>query len=303
MSEIFHTEKQAVRRAFERAAQHYDAAAVLQREVADRMAARLDYIKLQPQLVLDAGAGTGYCGPKLRQRYPQAQLIELDMAHSMLQVARGKTAWWRRKLPLLKSFVPGGAPWQVCADIEALPLASATQDLVWSSLALQWCNTPDAAFAEFHRVLRPDGLLMFSTLGPDTLKELRAAFAGVDGYQHVNRFIDMHDLGDALVNAGFSTPVMDMEYITLTYQDVKAVLADLKSIGAANQTAGRRRGLMGKQAWRQVLAQYEQLRRDGRLPATYEVVYGHAWKPQPKVPTHSADGRQIVQFQPRPGRS
>jgi len=135
-------------------------------------------------------------------------------------------------------------------------------------------------------------LLMFSTFGPDTLKELRIAFQGVDGHTHLNRFADMHDIGDMLVAAGFSDPVMDMEYITLTYDDVKAVMQDLRSIGAHNATAGRASGMMGKKAWSRVLENYEALRRDGKLPATFEVIYGHAWKPQPKK---ISDGRAIIQ--------
>ncbi len=295
MTEPFYTDKAAVRRSFEAAAQTYDQAAVLQREVADRMLSRLEYIRIQPECTLDAGAGTGYCGEKLRALHPKARLIELDIAQSMLQVSRNKQTWWQRKLPFLSST----SPWQVCADIESIPLANESVNMVWSNLAMQWCNTPDVAFAEFNRVLKVDGLLMFSTLGPDTLKELRAAFAGLDGASHVNQFIDMHDLGDALVKAGFATPVMDMEYLTLTYEDIRAILHDLKAIGAHNSMTGRRRGLMGKHAWQQVVTRYESLRQQGKLPATYEVVYGHAWKPQPAAPTHTADGHQIIPFPTR----
>ncbi|MEW9897243.1 malonyl-ACP O-methyltransferase BioC [Chitinivorax sp. PXF-14] len=296
MSEPFYTDKQQVRRSFERAADSYDAAAVLQREVSDRMQARLDYIKHLPAWLLDAGSGTGYGTRKLREQYPDARVIELDLALGMLQVSAGQAAWWKKHLPFIKH----SRPPQVCGDIERLPLGDASVDMVWSNLAIQWCNTPDLAFAEFHRVLKPEGLLMFATLGPDTLKELRQAFSGLDGHTHVNKFIDMHDIGDALVRAGFSEPVMDMENITLTYDSVRAVMADLKAIGAHNVTQGRGQGLMGKQRWQQVLDNYEKLRRDGRLPATYEVVYGHAWRPQPKPPTQLADGRQIIEFRPRP---
>jgi malonyl-CoA O-methyltransferase len=149
----------------------------------------------------------------------------------------------------------------------------------------------DATIVDLHRVLKVDGLLMFSTLGPDTLKELRQAFHGVDGHNHLNRFADMHDVGDMLSHGGFAEPVMDMEYLTLTYEDVRSVLHDLKAIGANNATAGRGQGLMGKNAWKSLVENYEALRRDGKLPATYEVIYGHAWKPQPKK---LADGRAII---------
>ncbi|NLR74976.1 malonyl-ACP O-methyltransferase BioC [Leeia aquatica] len=293
MPEVFQPEKRLMRRAFERAADSYDAAAVLQREVCDRMAERLDYIKHQPHRVLDAGSGTGYGSGLLRTTYPKAQVLELDIAHSMLLAAR-------RKQGLLKRWL-APAP-ALCADIERLPLQADSVDMIWSNLAIQWVTDLDQAFAEFHRVLRPEGLLMFSTLGPDTLRELRQAFAGLDGHTHVNRFIDMHDIGDGLVRNGFATPVMDMEYLTLTYDDVRAVMQDLKAIGAHNVTHGRPQGLMGKQRWQQVLRNYEQLRQDGKLPATYEVVYGHAWKPQPRPARQLPDGRQVIDFHPRGSR-
>jgi malonyl-CoA O-methyltransferase len=156
---------------------------------------------------------------------------------------------------------------------------------------VQWCNDLPATFVELHRVLQVEGLLMFSTFGPDTLKELRAAFHDVDGYSHTNRFADMHDIGDMLLAAGFAEPVMDMEYITLTYDDVKAVMQDLRSIGAHNATAGRAQGMMGKGAWNKVLHNYELLRREGKLPATFEIIYGHAWKLRPKK---LADGRSVI---------
>ncbi|QNM96098.1 malonyl-ACP O-methyltransferase BioC [Chitinimonas koreensis] len=290
MSEAFYTDKRQVRRAFDRAAASYDGAAVLQREVADRMLERLELVKLEPGRMLDAGCGTGYAGPKLRTRFPDARLVELDLALSMLKLAAGKVGLLGRVL--------GRGNWQVCADLESLPLADGSLGLLWSSLAIQWLNEPDRAFREFHRVLRPEGLLMFSTFGPDTLMELRGAFAAADDKPHVNRFIDMHDLGDALSHAGFSAPVMDMEKIVLTYADVRDVMRDLKAIGAHNVAVGRGRGLMGKQAFARAEAAYEKLRRDGRLPATYEVVYGHAWKPAPKP--GFADGRQVIEFRPRP---
>ena len=187
---------------------------------------------------------------------------------------------------------------QVCGDVEALPLAANSLDMVWSNLAVQWCNDLPATFVELHRVLKADGLLMFSTFGPDTLKELRQAFNGVDQHNHLNRFADMHDIGDMLVHGGFAEPVMDMEYLTLTYDDVRGVLQDLKAIGAHNATAGRGQGLMGKTAWERLVENYERLRRDGKLPATYEVVYGHAWKPQPRVTTRwRGDHQDFVQIE------
>jgi malonyl-CoA O-methyltransferase len=280
----FLIDKRQVRRAFSRAALQYDAAAVLQREVCGRMLERLDYIKLQPARVLDAGSGTGWGTRQLAQRYPAAQVVALDIALGMLHAARDQSGWWRK-------LFSGARQHALCADIEALPLAANSMQLIWSNLAVQWCNDLPATLVELQRVLQTEGLLMFSTFGPDTLKELRAAFHGADNYNHVNRFADMHDIGDMLLAAGFAEPVMDMEYITLTYDDVKAVMQDLRSIGAHNATAGRPQGMMGKTAWSMVLQNYEALRRDGKLPATFEIIYGHAWKPQPK---NIADGRAII---------
>ncbi len=280
----FAIDKKMVRRAFSRAAAGYDASAVLQREVCTRMLERLDFIRLKPARLLDAGSGTGWGGRQLAERYPDAEIISLDIAIGMLQNAKGRASWWQK-------LFGGRRQMAVCADVEALPLMSNSVEMVWSNLALQWCNDLPATFVELHRVLKSEGLAMFSTFGPDTLKELRQAFNGVDDKNHLNRFADMHDIGDMLVQAGFSEPVMDMEYITLTYDDVRGVLQDLKAIGAHNTTEGRGRGLMGKAAFGRLLANYEKLRRDGKLPATYEIVYGHAWKPQPRV---TSDGAAII---------
>jgi malonyl-CoA O-methyltransferase len=273
-----------MRRSFSRAAAGYDATAVLQREVCTRMLERLDYIKMKPARLLDAGSGTGWGGRQLAAKYPDAQIIALDIAIGMLQTAQSRSGWW-------KKLFGGGRQMAVCGDVEALPLAPNSIEMVWSNLAVQWCNDLPATFVELHRVLKVEGLLMFSTLGPDTLKELRLAFNGVDGHNHLNRFADMHDVGDMLVQAGFSEPVMDMEYMTLTYDDVRGVLQDLRGIGAHNATQGRGQGLMGKNAFALLLENYEKLRREGKLPATYEIVYGHAWKPQPRV---TRDGAAII---------
>jgi malonyl-CoA O-methyltransferase len=280
----FEIDKRAVRRSFSKAATQYDAAAVMQREVCVRMLQRLDCIKEKPDAILDVGSGTGWGTRQLGERYPAAQVVALDIAMGMLQASRGTSSWWNK-------LFAGNARHYVCADMEALPIKANSIDMVWSNLAMQWCNDLPATLVELQRVMKVDGLLMFSTFGPDTLKEIRSAFQGVDGYTHSNRFADMHDIGDMLLAGGFADPVMDMEYITLTYNDVKAVMQDLRSIGAHNATAGRATGMMGKQAWGRVLENYEKLRHDGKLPATFEVIYGHAWKPQPK---NIADGRAII---------
>ncbi|BCK88553.1 malonyl-[acyl-carrier protein] O-methyltransferase [Sideroxyarcus emersonii] len=280
----FEIDKRQMRRAFSRAATRYDAAAVLQREVCIRMLEKLDIIKIQPARVLDVGSGTGWGTRQLGERYPQADITALDIAFGMLQVARGTSSWWQK-------LFSGSKQRFLCADAEALPLAAQSVDMVWSNLAVQWCNDLPATFAGLHRVIRTDGLLMFSTFGPDTLQELRTAFDGVDGYNHVNRFADMHDIGDMLVEAGFADPVMEMEKLTLTYDDVKAVMQDLRSIGAHNATAGRAPGMLGKARWARIVQNYEALRRNGKLPATFEIIYGHAWKAAPR---QSRDGRAIV---------
>lgn len=280
----FEIDKRQVRRAFSRAAQDYDAAAVLQREVCTRMLEKLDIIKLQPARVLDVGSGTGWGTRQLGGRYPKAEVTALDIAIGMLQHARGTSGWWQK-------LFAGKRESYLCADVEALPIASGSVDMVWSNLALQWCNDLPATFVELRRVLKVEGLLMFSSFGVDTLQELRIAFDGVDGHNHVSRFADMHDIGDMLVAAGFADPVMEMERLTLTYNDVRAVMQDLKSIGAHNATSGRAQGMMGKAAWQRVTENYEKLRRDGKLPATFEIIYGHAWNPAPRA---TADGRTII---------
>lgn len=288
MDEALLPVKRDVRRAFERAARTYDEAAVLQREVCARLVDHLDPMRLAPRRALDLGCGTGHAFAALARRFPGAELVGVDIAPAMLRHARGRAPWWRRLLDARR-------PVLVCADAESLPLATAAVDLVFSNLALQWCD-PRRAFAEAARVLADDGLFLFSTFGPDTLKELRAAFAEADAAPHVNSFVDMHDLGDALVHAGFADPVMEMETITMEYASALAVARDLQAIGAVNSLPSRSRGLPGRSRWARMTQAYERLRRNGSLPATWEVVYGHAWKVPPK---RLADGRQVVHFEPR----
>jgi malonyl-CoA O-methyltransferase len=295
-------DSRAVRRGFARAATTYDAAAALQREVGSRMAQRLDYVKLAPTAILDAGCGTGEAIGELAARYPGARVVGLDLALPMLEAARARAASGRSLLDRLLQPLAGGRaarmPRFVCADIASLPFAGVSIDLAWSNLALQWVNDLPRAFGEFRRVLKVGGLLSFTTFGPDTLGELRTAFAGVDGDTHTNRFVDMHDIGDMLLHAGFADPVMDMERIVLTYDTPRAMLAELKAIGATNRTRGRPRGLTGRARWSRVTARLEALRRDGRIPATFEIVYGHAWKGEPRT---TPEGHPIVRLQ-RPDR-
>ncbi len=267
--DIYQLDKRLIRESFDRAATGYDEVALLQQEVGQRLLERLDLIKLQPQRIVDIGAGTGELSSTLGKRYKGCEIINLDLAPNMLKQAR------KRQGLMDKLF---GKQRFICGDAEQLPLADNSVDMVFSNFAIQWCSDLDLAFAEFQRVLKPGGLLLFTTFGPDTLKELRQAWRTVDNNVHVNSFIDMHDIGDALLRARLADPVMDAEHLTLTYPDGMGVMRDLKAMGAHNITSGRNHGLTGKQKLKQMLAAYEQFRTsEDQLPATYEVVYGHAW--------------------------
>ncbi len=270
-----------VRRAFGRAASRYVEHAVLQREVGERLLDRLDgYAGFAPTRILDVGCGPGVALAALAQRYPQAQVLALDLALPMLQQATEHGA---------------ARTSRICADAQALPLASDSVDLLHSNLCLQWCDDPGLAIAEFARVLRPGGVLLFSTFGPDTLKELRAAFAAVDAAPHVSRFIDMHDIGDGLLTTGFRDPVMERDDFVLTYADVRTLMRELHAIGAGNADARRARVLTGKTHFAQVVAAYEAHRSDGILPATYEVIYAQALAPDPGQPRRDG-GADIASF-------
>lgn len=279
-----------VRRNFARAAASYDGVAVLQREIASRMLERLDYVRIEPKRILDLGCGTGASLTALHQRYAGAQLVGADLSAAMLLAGRGQRSRLRWLLPFLR----GNAVPLTVADAIALPIKQASIDLLWSNLMLQWLDDPLAAFREMSRVLAVGGLLMFSTFGPDTLKELRSSFA--DGHVHTQRFADMHDFGDMLVECGFADPVMDMEVLTLTYSSLDELLRDLRQSGSACAMQARRHGLMGRAAWQEMRQAYERLQVDGRLPASFEVVYGHAWK---TAPNKIDDGRSIIRFDPQ----
>ena len=296
LTDSYHIDKARARASFGRAAETYDAAAILQKQVREEMLSRLDLVKLNPQTILDAGCGTGLASHALQKRFAKSQVISLDFALPMLQKTRS-TNPNNGLIGQVKNLLGVAKQNLLCADIESLPLANASVGLVWSNLAIQWCNDLDAALQEFHRVLQPESLLMFSTFGPDTLKELRVATSAHNGTTSVSRFLDMHDIGDAMVRAGFSAPVLDVERFTLTYDDVKSVMRDLKSIGAHNATDGRARGLLGRGFLQNLEANYEQFRVDGKLPATFEVVYGHAWRGQDKPKFE--DGVSPVTFRPR----
>ncbi|WP_287496225.1 methyltransferase domain-containing protein [Pandoraea sp. CB10b_02] len=279
-----------LRAAFDRRASHWAQADFLMREVASRLASRLDYIKLQPKRVLDAGCGTGSDLRHFGDRYPDAYRVGIDASFAMARAAAaaGATTGWRR---LLRSAPPYGV---AQADFSALPFASRAFDLVWSNLALHWYREPHRVIPEWHRVLSTDGLLMFSAYGPDTLRELRAAWAQVDDLPHALEPTDMHDLGDMMVASGFDTPVTDMERLTLTFESPDTLLRDVRLLGV-NPLPERRMGLTGRARLAGLRAALERQRgEDGTIALTFELVYGHAWKIPEKV---DAAGNAIVRIQ------
>lgn len=259
-----------LRRNFDRAAGGYDQVAALQRVVGSRLLERLDPIRLSPRRIIDLGAGTGRLAAQLTRRYAEAEVAQLDLAFNMLAESR-------RRKPLARQHF-------LCAAAERLPLIDACVEFVFSNLMLQWASRLDRALAEARRVLKPEGLILFSTLGPGSLAELRESWARVDDRVHVNAFIDMHDVGDALIRAGFADPVMETEDFTLLYDDGLALMRELQQLGASNVNKGRPRALTGKRKLHGMLTEYETRRQDGSLPATFEVVYGHAWAAAPSAP-------------------
>lgn len=271
----------------------------LRREIANRMRDKLELVKIQPERVLDAGCGEGADLLQLRKRFASAQVLGVDGSIEMLtSAARSQMGAMSSVDRMLSKWLPSTFRSEpevslVCGDFSRLSLAGGSVDLVWSNLALHWHPQPDLVFAEWRRVLRTDGLLMFSCFGPDTLLELRQAFAAIDDVPHTLPFVDMHDFGDMLVNAGFATPVMDMEKLTLTYESVDKLFADVRALGG-NPLLTRRQGLIGKRAYQALCDQLEAMRNtDGRIPLTFEVIYGHAFKP---VPTRLASGESIVRL-------
>ena len=255
----------AVRRAFDRASERYRAHSIVQAEIRARLIERLDLVTLQPTRVLDLGAASGASTRQLKQRYPKARVVALDLSHRML-VQAGREQSFLRRFD------------RVVAEAERLPLRDESVDLVFSNLMLAWCNDVDGVFRQTARTLTPHGLFMFTTLGPDTLREVRAAFAGTDRYTHVHRFIDMHDLGDALMRTGFAEPVMDTERLVVTYPNPEALLEELRATGSVNVARDRRKSLFGRRRFQDAVAYLASLREANVIPITLEVVYGHAWK-------------------------
>ncbi len=241
----------------ERAAKSYDQAAIVQREIITRLIERLEYMLIKPATILDVGAGTGHGTRLLEQLYPSATVLSLDISEAQLQQQ--------------------SSPYRVCADPQKLPLADHSQDLVVANLVLHWVSDPDQFLKELARVLHPKGVLLLTTMGLDTLKECRAAFAEMDDSPHVHDFFDMHDVGDSLLQQSFSDPVVDMQTITVNYKTVKQLFDDLRQVGAANAHVDRRRSLTGKERWGKMLSAFEAMRKAHAIPVTYEIIFGHAW--------------------------
>ncbi len=259
-------ELERVRRGFDRRAADFDRHAFIEPTLRERLLERLELIVLEPERIVDMGCGTGQAAFALARQYRRAQVLAADLSPAMLAVCVKQRPWrLRRRVHA------------VCCDAGALPLRAGTVDLIFSSLMLHWHPDPTAVLAECRRVLRPGGLLLFNTFGPDTLRELRTAWREVDAAPHVNLFMDMHDLGDALQRAGLAAPVMDAETLTVTHERSASIWRDLRATGAGNTLQGRPRGLTGRGRHERLLTGLEARRREGTLPTTLEVVYGHAW--------------------------
>jgi malonyl-CoA O-methyltransferase len=264
-AQVFSLDRRAVAQAFDRASASYDAAAALQERVRNELLERLAELKLAPRHILDLGAGTGHATRALKRRYPSSLTIAADIAPGMLSRAKAQSRWWRRFE-------------RVRADAYTLPFRTDSFDVVFSSLMLQWCDDLDVVFAEIARVLKPGGVLLFSTFGPGTLAELREAWSASDAPgNHVNHFFDAQALGSALMHAGLSEPVLDVDRTVVGYADVLTLMRELKAIGAHNVTSGRARGLTGRQRLAAMTKAYETLRQGGKLPATYEVIHAICW--------------------------
>ena len=266
-------DQRQVRRGFDRAAAGFDAAAALPGEVRARLLGSLDYLDdTVPAVVLDLGSGTGHAAAAMKKRWPKSQVLALDLSLPMLRQSRRQAGWWR---PFTR----------LCADARALPLADGSVDLVFANLSLAWMEDLPAVFAGLRRVLRPGGLLLCSSFGPETLGELQAAFTGEHEPPQPIPLLPIAGFGDAMVAAGFRDPVLDRDLFTLTYDDLPSLMRELRAMGATNARVDRRHTLTGRGRFAAAAAAYEPMRRaDGKLPSSWEVIYAHAWAPDPGAP-------------------
>ena len=254
---------------FSRAAGTYAEAAVLHHEVGQRLLERLSFMTMEPQSIVDLGCNTGHFTRQLAKQYRGASVLAIDIAEGMLRQARRQSRWWHR-------------PRYLAADAASLPLQDNSVDMIYSALVLQWCPDLKRVFSEVQRVLRPGGIFAFATYGPDTLLELRRSWVSVDSYQHTLAFTDMHDIGDQLLAAGMADPVLDVEYFSLHYPSVAALTREIKAMGANYVGENAYPGLMGKKHWQAFVTAYEQqFMQQDSIPASFEIVYGHAWGKAP----------------------
>ncbi|MCC5791427.1 MAG: malonyl-ACP O-methyltransferase BioC [Legionellaceae bacterium] len=271
------TLKHEIGKAFDKAAPYYDHSAKVQREIGARLLARLDFIKLNPRYILDLGCGSGLWSSQLRKRYPNATVVSLDLSLNMLRQVQKKQGWLR-KWPLL------------CADMHQLPFADGSFDLVFSNQVVHWSPDSRLLFREVARVMNRHACFMFSTLGPDTFKEIRTIYAGLDNYAHTNDFADMHDIGDQLLGENILDPVVDMEWLRLRYRSVNDMLYALKAQGVKNIHSDRNRGLSGKNRLQWFKEHYHHTYFDGeKYPLSYEVIYGHGWRGLPRQSAHGSE--------------
>lgn len=246
-----------IRDNFNKSAASYANHAFIQKEISIRLIERISAINIKAEIVADLGAGTGIFTDNLIQYTPKSKVLTIDFAQQALAQNNAKI--------------------KLCADVEKMPISDNSIDLIASNLMLQWCDNLDIFFAQCYRILKPNGLIIFSTFGPDTLKELKASYLAANLTPNVNTFIDMHDIGDKILSSGFEGPVMEMEMLTLNYTNVIDLMKDLKGIGAQT-VKNRKQSIIGKNKFNNIIKMYEKYRKDGKLPATYEVIYGHAWK-------------------------
>jgi malonyl-CoA O-methyltransferase len=267
---------------FNRAAASYEEYALMQQEIGTQLLQRLAYTKIMPENILDLGCGTGFFTRKLANLYPESKVLGIDFAPNMIEQAKEKID----ENNLTNTFVSFK-----CEDAEKTTLADQSIDLIFSNLLFPCCDIPKL-LKECFRLLKPKGLLLFTALGPDTLYELNQSWKKVDKFKHVHPFTDMHNLGDALLKQGFKDPVMDRDYVTATFSEVIDLIQGLKLSGAQNANLNRRPGLFSSSNLEKVIEHYESFRNDDHLlPATFEVLYGQAWKPDLNQEQHyDADG-------------